>query len=151
MPFFNPNHTSTLNICSLKDRVRSRIHTAGTFLATMETQENLLVEYLEQMSSLINDVANHLLNIDPGCRDHINEVELKDSETSILDIGYEASDIYADVYTYIANITEAGRKIDKAIKAVQHGRNHRQRGATEIAKSILTCIKKSHNTGTTPP
>ena len=92
------------------------------------------------MSNLTNDISNDLLDIDPRCRDHINDAELKDFNTSILDIGYKASNIYADVYTYIAPITEAGRKIQKAIKDVQHSRNHRQRGATEMAKSIHTRI-----------
>ena len=64
----------------------------------METQETLHVEYLEQMSGLINDVAINLLNIDPGCRDHINDAELKDFNT------------------YIVPITEAGRKYTKPLK-----------------------------------
>ena len=125
---------------NLEDRIRSKIHTAKNLLATMETQEILHVKYLEQMSSTISDVAKDILKIDTDRKNHINDVDIKDFETSIIDIGYEASNIYADVYTYIAPITEAGRKLDKSIKAVQQGRNHRRKRETETAKSTHMCI-----------
>ena len=100
----------------------------------IETQEKLHVKYLEQMSSTISDVAKDLLNIDSDHKNRIYVVYIKDFETSIIDIGYEASNIRADVYIYIPPIT------DKSIKAVQQGKNHRWKRATETTKSAHTCI-----------
>ena len=42
------------------------------------------------MCNLTYDVADDLLDIDPGCRDHINDTELKNFSTSIINIGCRA-------------------------------------------------------------
>ena len=123
-------------ISNLKKRLRSKIHNAEILVH---------VEYLEQMSNLVDGVAEDLLDIDPGCRDHINDTELKDFSTSIINIGCRASTIYADLYTWNAPITKAGRGLHQAMETVQHGKDHRQRLATEIAKSIHTCIMLDHD------
>ena len=77
-----------LDLRSLKDRVRSSIHTAEDLLATMMTpaQITLHVEYLKRMSGLTHEVENNLLDIDPICRDHINNAELKDFSKSMIQI-----------------------------------------------------------------
>ena len=113
----------------------------------METPAQVIlhVGYIEKMSNLIDDVADDLLDIDPGCRDHINDTELKDFSTSILNIGCRAFSIYGDLCTWEASIAEASRELNQAMRTVQHGKDHRQRGAIEIAKSINTCIKLDHD------
>ena len=102
-----------LDVKSLKDRIRSNIHTAEDLLATMMTpaqgpsQITLQVEYLKRMSGLTYKVNNGLLDIDPVCRDHINDAELKDFSTSMINIGRRASTIYKDLCTREASIARA--------------------------------------------
>ena len=100
------------DIRSLKERLRSRIHTAEALLAIMTTPDQVVcsapvavqvilhVGYIKRMSDLTYDVADDLLDIDPGCRDHINDTELKDLSTSMINIGRKASATYGDLCTW---------------------------------------------------
>ena len=72
-----------VDIRSLKDRVRSSIHTAEDLLAIMmastssQALTNVHVGYIKKMTSLTYNVAIKLLEIKPTCRDLINYMELR--------------------------------------------------------------------------
>ena len=136
---------------SLKEMLRSRIHTSEALLATMTTptqspaQIILHVGYIERMSELARKVADDLLDIDPTCRDHINGTELKEFSTSMINIGRKASAIYGNLCTWEASITRACLALNQAMRSIQHGMDHRKEGAVELAKADHTCITMDYD------
>ena len=96
-----PKPPPTLDVRSLKDRIRSNVHTEEDLLATMRTsiqnpftrcylsppQTTLHAGYLERTSGLTYKVDSDLLGINQKDTDHINDKELKDLGSSMFDIG----------------------------------------------------------------
>ena len=86
------------------------------------------------MRGLTYEVAIDLLDIEPTCRDHINDAELKDFSTSMIDIGRRASAIYKDLCTKEASIASANLELLYARKAPHEGKDYRKQRAIGIAK-----------------
>ena len=91
------------------------------------------VGYIKRMRGLLYGVAINLFNIRPSHRDHINDAELKDLNTSMIDIGHRASANYKGLCIWEDSITRANLELQTAIKAIQEEKDRRQLGATQIA------------------
>ena len=144
------------DIRSLKDRVRSSIHTAEDLLAIMmastssQALTNVHVGYIKKMKSLTYNVAIELLGIKPMCRDLINDVELKDFSTSMIDISHKASNLYIDLCTRMdptqtTKIHTANLVLQIAIQDIQRDADHTKLGTTKMAKGNYANITINHD------
>ena len=131
----------------LRNTLRSNINTSEALLAIMmaptqmtrshpvPTKINLHVEHIERMCNLAYEVAEDLIDIKPTCRNHINDTELTDFYTSMIDIGHKALATYKNLCTRETSITRASLALTQAIRSVQHSKDIRKKGATKIAKA----------------
>ena len=129
----------------IKEKLRIKVRTSEALLEMMTTptqevcsapvasQMTMHVGYIERMRDLAYEVAIDFINIEPNHKDHINDAELKDLNTSMIDIGHRASSNYKGLCTWEASITRANLELQTAIKAVQEEKDRRQLGATQIA------------------
>ena len=94
----------------------------------------LHVGYIERMRDLAYEVAIDLIKIEPRHREHINDAELKDLNTSMIDIGHRASASYKGLCTWEASIARANLELQTATKAIHEEEDHRHMEATQMAK-----------------
>ena len=99
------------------------------YSVSVTSQVTTHVGYIARMRELANGVAIDLIHIGPSNRDYINDVELKDLNASMIDIGHRASTNYKDLRIWKDPIT----RLQTAINAVQEESDLRQLGATQIA------------------
>ena len=129
------------NQSTIKEKLRSKVHTSETILKMMTTpsrdvcsapaasQVTTHVEYIERMKELANGVTIDLIHIGSSNRNHVNDTELKNLAKSMVDIGHRASINYKDWRIWKDPIT----KLQTAIKEVQDENDHRQLEATQDA------------------
>ena len=110
-----------------KDKLRSKVRASETILemmitpsrevcsAPVTTQIATHLGYIAKMRELAYGVAMDLVNIGPGNRDHINDVELGGLNTSMIDIGHKASTHYKDLRIWKDSITT----LQSAMEAIQ--------------------------------
>ena len=63
---------------------------------------------------MAHEIADDLLDIEPTCSNHINDIELKDFSTYMINIGRKASAIYGELCTWEASISRASLALQKA-------------------------------------
>ena len=121
------------NIRNLKDRIRNSIQAAEDTLETMKTsaQIPLHVSYIKRMSRLTYKVNSDLMDIDQTGNDHINDTDLKNYGTSIIDIGRRASAIYKNK---AESIDSAHLGMLYARQAAHEGNDYRRQRAIRITQ-----------------
>ena len=141
---------------NLKKTLRNKTHTAEILLETMMTTTHnpchltptkalSHVGYITEMSDLTYKTAHSLMGIEPTCRTHTSDTELRDFGTSIINIGCKTTDIYRTLCTKEVSIAEANLDLNRAMKALQQGKDDRQLRIREAAKTSYACITNNHN------
>ena len=107
------------------------------------------VEYIEKMTSLTYNVAIELLGIEPTSRDLINDMELRDFSTFMINIGHKASNLYINLCTRMnptqaTKIHKANLKLQKSTQDIQRDRDRTKLGTTEMAKCNCANITLDH-------
>ena len=122
----------------LREKLRSNIHSSEALLSMMTTptrevcsapvaaQLTLHVGYIERMKELAYGVATDLIYSELEHRSFINDAELNDLITSMIDIGHKASATYKGLCNWEASITRANLKLQTATKCVQKEKDIRQ-------------------------
>ena len=94
---------------NIKLRVRDSICVSGDLLTKMTTTishpapADTHVGYIIKMTNLTCAVAIELINQDPTSRDLINDMELRDFNTSMIDISQRASTAYTNMFDGISS------------------------------------------------
>ena len=145
------------NIPSLettKTRIRDSINTARDLLARMTTATlhpvptSTHVGYIIKMTHLTYAVDIDLMETKPTCRD-LNDMEIRNFSTSMIDISHRASTFYTSLSTRLdpadaARVLVVNRILQTAIHNVQREVCHVKKGTTEKAKCIYMNIKLDH-------
>ena len=140
---------------SLKLRVRDSISIARDLLTKMTTTTShpdpagTHAGYINRMTSLTDAVATELLKTRPTCRD-LNDMELRDFTTSMIDISQRASTFYTNLGTrmdptQVVEILTANTKLQKATQDIQGDYHFMKLGTPETAKCIYANLTLDHD------
>ena len=99
------------------------------------------------MTSLTYNVAIELLELEPTCRDLINDMELRDFSAFM--ISHKASNLYIDLCTRMdrtqsTDIHTANLKLQVATQDMQQDADNTKLGTTEMAKCNHANITIDH-------
>ena len=104
----------------------------------------LHVGYIMEMRDLTYETASSLMDIEPTCRIHTSDTELRDFGTSMTNIGRKTTDIYGTLCTKEESIAEANLDLNHAMRTLQQGKDYRQMRITEAAKTSYLYITNNH-------
>ena len=95
-------------------------------------QISLHVSYIRRMSSLTHKVNSELINTDQTGNNHINDTDLKNYGTSIIDIGRRASALYKNMCTKEESNDSAHIGMLYPRQAAPKGKDYRRQRAIGI-------------------
>ena len=142
------------NLGSLKRKLRSRIHTIEVLLAIMTTpvqnpaQELMHADYIKRINSLTYEANTYFFDIVAECGDDIITTELDDFRISILNIERRKFATQTELCTWKTSQTKASPPLNQASGdtiTTQDKEDHKQKEATEEAKSTYTHIKLDYD------